>query len=255
MLCFSIDLDGTLLTASKTISQKNLDAIDQLLQRGDRLLINTGRSEEEVALIKEISGLDCIISCCNGAKIYRNQSKEILKTQPISNLSYYRVINTLLPFNPYIETFTNQGVFCQDKPLHSSWLEIKTENYHDLAKRPGIEIYRCSVTYQGEQELNFFSQELKHLKDLSFANMPPILEITSKDANKGHALHYVAELYDIPMSNTVVLGDQGNDISMFQVAGTKVAMGNAIDELKNLAHFITKTNDEDGVAYAIEYLT
>src|SRR5699024_1894923 len=78
------------------------------------------------------------------------------------------------------------------------------------------------------------------------------LEIRHQDAGKGNGLKLMANHFNIQIENTFVLGDSMNDYSMFQVAGTGIAMENAIDELKAISNYITTTNDEHGVAYAIE---
>lgn len=81
-----------------------------------------------------------------------------------------------------------------------------------------------------------------------------MIELIAKETDKGNALQFLAGHLGVDMSNTVVIGDSYNDISMFQVAGTKIAMGNAVDEIKRMATTVTRTNDEHGVAHAIRNL-
>jgi Cof subfamily protein (haloacid dehalogenase superfamily) len=78
------------------------------------------------------------------------------------------------------------------------------------------------------------------------------LEITNSEAQKGVALKRFAELKGIPLENTMAIGDNYNDVSMLEIAGFPVAMGNAVEDLKDMAAFITKENDESGVAFAIQ---
>ena len=81
---------------------------------------------------------------------------------------------------------------------------------------------------------------------------PYYLEILDKRVNKGQGVKMLAEKLGIPRENIMTLGDQENDIAMLEYAGTGVAMGNAIDSVKAVSQFVTKTNMEDGVAYAIQ---
>lgn len=81
---------------------------------------------------------------------------------------------------------------------------------------------------------------------------PYFFEAMNKKASKGNAIAELATKLGITSDEVMALGDQGNDLTMVKYAGTGVAMGNGIDELKQNAQFITKTNEEDGVAYAIE---
>ena len=78
------------------------------------------------------------------------------------------------------------------------------------------------------------------------------LELTSKTATKSNALLRLAGILGISQEETMAIGDSFNDLDMLEAAGTSVAMGNAEPEIKETADLITKTNDEDGVAWAIE---
>ena len=82
-----------------------------------------------------------------------------------------------------------------------------------------------------------------------------LIEINSKKASKGNALRELAKKLNIKEDEVMIFGDQKNDISMFDIAGFyKVAMGNAVSEIKERANYVTKTNNEDGIAYALRRL-
>ena len=78
------------------------------------------------------------------------------------------------------------------------------------------------------------------------------MEITHPDAQKGIALEALCALLDIPLENTMAMGDSGNDESMLKMAGLGIAMGNAPDFIKAAADAVTESNDLDGAAIAIE---
>lgn len=92
------------------------------------------------------------------------------------------------------------------------------------------------------------------LKDYNVARSDPmILEINKREASKGRGVHQLAQKLGIKDDEVMIFGDQGNDMSMFKNPDfKKVAMGNAIDEIKEKADFVTKSNDEAGIAYAID---
>lgn len=78
----------------------------------------------------------------------------------------------------------------------------------------------------------------------------------NKDCGKGFAISNLCKILNININDVVSFGDAPNDVDMIKMCGTGVAMGNAYDEIKEIANFITKNNDEDGVAYFLEqYLT
>ena len=78
------------------------------------------------------------------------------------------------------------------------------------------------------------------------------LDVTHPLANKGVGVRRLAALMGVPMAEIAVIGDGGNDVAMFQESGLSIAMGNASDEVKKHAHFVTGSNDEDGFADAVE---
>ena len=81
-----------------------------------------------------------------------------------------------------------------------------------------------------------------------------IIEVLPKKSDKGHALKKLAAHYGVDRSNIYAIGDSPNDLSMFDEAGHRIAMGNAVDVIKEKSTYITKGNHEDGVAYFIDLL-
>ena len=107
-----------------------------------------------------------------------------------------------------------------------------------------IEVFRKLVNYV---EVNYSDEKITIQKSLS-----GYLEITHVNAKKSLGIEYVMKLKNIDRESTVAFGDGENDISMLQSAGYSIVMGNASDKVKEHSDFITKSNNEDGVAYAIE---
>jgi len=83
-------------------------------------------------------------------------------------------------------------------------------------------------------------------------SQPVYLDVTALEANKGTALTTIAEYLGVPLEQTAVIGDGGNDPAMFKCAGLSIAMGQAEEAVKRQADVVTASNTEDGVALAIE---
>ena len=96
-------------------------------------------------------------------------------------------------------------------------------------------------------------EEMPHLQITSSA--PGNVEIISPLAGKGTALSHVASQLGLTRENVMAVGDAGNDLNMLEYAYHSVAMGNAVQQVKDAAGFVTKTNDEGGIAYALDKLT
>ena len=119
----------------------------------------------------------------------------------------------------------------------------------------GRPVYKLLVYTFNEDKLNEITQHFNsHPQVHTTSSANHIVEIIAKETDKGSALQFLAGRLGVDMSDTVVIGDSYNDISMFQVAGTKIAMGNAVDDVKRLATITTRTNNEHGVAYALRTL-
>nr|WP_264175104.1 HAD-IIB family hydrolase [Clostridium tagluense] len=82
--------------------------------------------------------------------------------------------------------------------------------------------------------------------------MPIVLEVMDKDCNKGYGVKVLGDMLGIKKEEIICIGDEANDIEMITYAGLGIAMGNAIEELKDVAEYVTLDNDNDGVAKAIE---
>ena len=102
------------------------------------------------------------------------------------------------------------------------------------------------------------SAAIKELTEKNIASVSSALdnniELNQFGCDKGDGLKHLAKCLGLTMDEGMACGDAGNDTMMIKAAGTGVVMGNGREELKAIADFVTKTNDEDGVAYAIEKL-
>lgn len=112
-----------------------------------------------------------------------------------------------------------------------------------------------AIAYQDDILFDRAERELKAALGTQLTisrSSPYFLEILHPAASKGNALTQVCEMLEVPLAETMAVGDSFNDISMFRVAGLAVAMGHAPAAVKAAAHEVTATNAEDGVARAIE---
>ena len=117
----------------------------------------------------------------------------------------------------------------------------------------------------GIEKINAFFDNMKErsaaIKELTEKNIASVssaldnnIELNQFGCDKGDGLKHLAKCLGLTMDEVMACGDAGNDTMMIKAAGTGVVMGNGREELKAIADFVTKTNDEDGVAYAIEKL-
>src|SRR4051794_2266768 len=277
--CIASDMDGTLLNSTQQISEENKQAIIKAQAEGIEFIVATGRSYQEATYVLSEAGLSCPVICVNGAEI-RSKEGEVLSSTPISKELARAVAAKLSEHDVYYEVYTDKGAYTLDPEKavsilvdivvsanpemdpeeirHAAGARIRdglihqTEDYELLFADENFQIYKVLAFCFDGRKLKEAGADLRDFSDLDITSSGhENLEITNKQAQKGLALEAFAKAKGIEMAETMAIGDNLNDVSMFERAGRSVAMGNASYEIKALCDVITDTNDEHGVAQAI----
>lgn len=276
--CIASDMDGTLLNSKQEVSEKNFEAIQKALNSGVEVVIATGRSYEEAMSVLQESGLQLPIICANGAEI-RTKEGEIVKAHPLDHKIAKQAAGVLNQLGIYYEIYTSEGTYTVDydkgvdiiidifttaNPELSREL-VQEEAHHRYEKglihivdsyEPILNgektIYKLLVFHKDHSFLDEVEEKLKQIQNLevtssAFGN----LELMNTQAQKGIALAEFVEERGIALQDTMAVGDNYNDLSMFRVVGRSVAMGNANDDIKERCTHVTLRNDESGVGEAI----
>ncbi|MFC4769119.1 Cof-type HAD-IIB family hydrolase [Effusibacillus consociatus] len=278
MKLIALDMDGTLLNSKGSISPENSQAINYLQSRGVKVVIATGRHYKDALGPLREAEIICPVISLNGADI-RSEEGDTVYQLPIHSDIADQIVKYALDSNSYLEVYTEEGVFVNQQALSCLEAEMnemrcadpdsKADTVMDIAHKQFLQATSKqsldieSLLYKSDiYKLLFFSFNEGKLSDtLSFLKAIPEIyisssahhniEINHQQATKGFGLSRMAEAYNISIQDCVVLGDSLNDLSMFEVAGISVAMGNAEESLKLNADRTTLTNDEHGVAHAI----
>jgi Cof subfamily protein (haloacid dehalogenase superfamily) len=277
--CIAIDMDGTLLNSKQKISLQNKEAILKAQEQGIEVVVATGRSYIEAIHIIEEAELVCPIISINGAVVMDKQGQKVV-SNPLNKDSVKLAIHVLENQDIYYEIYTSDGVYSNDKdrsiatlvdvfctanpqldPLEVTELARKrfeighvkeVENYGQLFDDTDLEFYKLLVFSADLERLGEAGGRLKRIEGLAITSSGrENLEINSMEAQKGVALEKFVREKGIALSETMALGDNFNDVSMFEKVGLAVAMGNAPSEIQKLCHKVTDTNEENGVAKAI----
>lgn len=280
MKLIAIDMDGTLVSKQLKVTKANKEAIQKARENGNIIVIATGRSFDEARYTLSEAELDLPLICVNGAEIRSDQWEKVTSI-PIPAKQYFDVEKALRANDIYYEVYTSEGTYTDnrekafkvmkdivltsnpdatDDDVHKAALRrfklgiVKyIENYDLLMKQEGLEVYKVLAFSSEPEKIANSTELLKKIDQLAVSSSANNnLEITNANAQKGVALEKFAKLHNISLEDTMAIGDNYNDVSMLEIAGISVAMGNAYDEIKKMAKHVTKTNDESGVAYAIE---
>lgn len=263
----AFDLDGTLLTTQKQITEETFAALSEAAAKGIYLVPCTGRLYKMVPdVVKELPFVRYMITV-NGARIYDHKTGEALyraEIQPDVAETVFDYLDTL----PTVYDCYQDGEPWVDQKFYDRADEI----FHDertvrlVRLRNPIENFRQVVRERNRPlekiQMFFDDAERRKLELVRIAEKFPMctvvssiynnIEINALNATKGETLEQLCRYLNINLSECMALGDQGNDISMLTKAGIGVAMGNA-KEVKAAADWITDGNNFDGAAKAIRH--
>lgn len=277
------DMDGTLLGDDHKPAPETLAAVQRACDSGIRFMIATGRNFPGAMAELKDCGLVCDYIVSSGAEV-RNPRQQVVAVHPIS-MELCRTIYEEIKDYPISVTFCTDGndykigtpeeieeslmlqmhLFFSDLPREEL---VQTETYQriirsmktvsdmDELEAAKVPIYKLFLYSEDKGMLGELKQRLEQNKEIAVASsFPTNLEITDVKAQKGPVLKEYIESLGYTMDEVMALGDSLNDLSMIEMDfGVTVAMANAEPEVKDAAKYITKSNTEFGVAYAIDRL-
>ncbi|MEK3761718.1 Cof-type HAD-IIB family hydrolase [Paenibacillus sp. FSL R7-0337] len=283
-MLIALDMDGTLLNAEGEISNENKEAILQAQRLGHIVIIATGRSYMDAERQLRLADLECPVVSLNGAVITL-ADRSVAASTPLNKENIIPALRWLNEIPElYYEVYTEDNVYVElDKRVQLEKLathkdtEVPEELAWLLQAMVDQQFQQAAVTYvekmedvwSKEENLIYktlvFSLNRELLKEASvrFAAIPGLIitashvnniEINHEEANKGAGVSMLAAHYGIPAEQVAVMGDSYNDLPMFEMAGYKIAMGNAAPVLKQTADFITLSHTENGVAAGLRHL-
>lgn len=257
----ALDLDGTLLTDGKTISERTKQVIQRVRQQGHEVMISTGRPYRSSEMYYQELALNTPIVNFNGAFIHHPKD------------------HTFGEFHSPMDIQVAKEIVdaCSQFQFFNIVAEVKDEVYFHYHDEKLLDIFSLGGPLTTSGDLREFlkkdptsmlihaqEQEVptirKHLSDVHAEVIDHrrwgapwhVIEIVKYGLSKAVGIEKVSEYLDIPQERIIAFGDEDNDLEMLQYAGTGVAMGNAISQLKEVANEITLSNEEDGIAVFLE---
>ncbi|MGO2082259.1 Cof-type HAD-IIB family hydrolase [Vagococcus sp.] len=260
----AIDLDGTLLKNDKTLSKKNIDVLRQAKEKGVKIVICTGRPLLAIQSILDEIGLrdegDYSITF-NGGAVQANQTKDELLAIELTREQVVEMHDLMTTLDLPLDVISNETCYHlkTSSPAHASIYEslnpLLSYQTVELSELPQDIVYNKMVV---GIEANYLDQQIAKIPDVFFEKFnlmksrTCLLEILHLEVSKANGIQKLANYLGINQKEVMAIGDEENDRSMIEYAGLGVVMENGNTELKKKAQFVTKANEEDGVAYAIE---
>jgi Cof subfamily protein (haloacid dehalogenase superfamily) len=257
----ALDMDGTLLNEDKVISQRTHETIAALKVMGKRVVLATGRPLKGVMnYVHELNLLDehDYVVTYNGALVQSTHNNKILLDIPLSVAAYRELYDLSLELGVHIHALTSDSVLT---PQNNPYTDIEAS------------INQIPIVVGAVNELDEDTMIVKvmfidepGILDAAILKLPQwvkdkytivksaafFLEFLDPKVNKGAGVKAIVEKLGLGQHQVICVGDAGNDLAMIEYAHLGVAMGNATDDVKAAANYVTKTNQEDGVAHVIE---
>ena len=258
----ALDLDGTLLTSDKKISERNLAALKAAQAKGVKVVLTTGRPLKAMDFFLHELGTDGredeYTITFNGGLVQRNTGEILDKTvfsyDDVARI-YEETDKLHIPLDAICEGLVYQIQSDQDS-LYAQFNPALTFEPIDFSDLSSQQTYNKCVTAYAQQPLDAAIEQISpeifdRYEILKSREM--LLEWCPKNVHKANGLEKLIAHLGIERSQVMACGDEANDLSMIEWAGLGVAMQNAVTIVKEAANVVTPmTNDEDAVAWAIE---
>jgi len=252
------DMDGTLLNSRCEVSENTKLAIRRAVDKGVIFTLATGRPIQGVANFIPLLSRDAPVITYNGAVIVTGDTNRVLYSQPVLPDSAREILRLSR------ELGTTAVVWAGGRLFSDKLSELVME-YSDLScVKPELNIGDDDVISLGVSKILWYDTAERTADFLSMfsssapehitvcTSTPNFLEIFDDRTSKGLALEQVCRIYGIDRSEVIAIGDGFNDLSMLDFAGLGAAMDNAEQEVKAHADFVTRSNEDGGVAYILE---
>lgn len=251
----ALDLDGTLLSPDESVSPRNRAAISRALRAGIRVVLVTGRGVDTPIRVSNDLGLNLPVICCHGALTKDFGANKTLVHIPVP-LRYAK---------PMIEFAEHErlpiAVYVDEKFYRLEGSEIFMEDMRGPAWHEAASLRE--VVTQAPTFIRFLGEESVKRMQREFGDLPLAYRyetwhdfvecaVLNREASKRNALAKLCADFQVLPERVLAIGDSRNDVPMLRWAGTGVAMGNALAEVRESVRHVTAANDRDGVALAIE---
>ncbi len=261
-----LDMDGTLLNSNNEISDKNHKVLKETVERGINVAIATGRIFTSARGYAQLLGIETPIIACNGALIRNHITNEVIYTNQLNQKDALSIIEVCKKHGVYFHFYDQEKLYVEKQHINylkeHYWGDRKriseditfelVEDANEYLLNSDIELLKFVLVDDEPQKLINIKEELKQIPtievDKSWHNN---LEIMNKGVSKGQAISQLKDMLGIKKEEIISFGDNYNDLSMKDYSGAFVAMGNSEEEIKQVATFVTSSNNEDGVAEGI----
>jgi len=252
------DVDGTLVTRAKVVTERAIDAVEKLHERGVLFAITSGRPPRGMRMLVHPLEIRGPMAAFNGGIIVQPDLTIVDERTVPADLAP-AVIDAIRAHDLYPWIYRGAEWYVTDPDAPHAAHEASTvqfpptvvPSYDGLLDRV-VKIVGVSDDYDKVERCEAVVRQQFGTHVSASRSQPYYLDVTHPMANKGVVVERLSHYYKIPLEQIATLGDGANDVLMFQRSGLSIAMGNASEEVQRQATCVTASNEDDGFAKAVE---
>jgi Cof subfamily protein (haloacid dehalogenase superfamily) len=266
------DVDGTLVTREKVLTQRTRDAVAKMRGAGIQFAVTSGRPPRGMEMLIAPLALTTPIAAFNGG-MFVKPDLSVIEQRVLQADLIEPALETMRKYR--LDTWIYRGTewFVHDR--HGPHVDREewtvkfpptvVSNFtgltNDVAKLVGVSddleaVCECETAVREQFAAKVHTRQTNPQRETLVSaarSQPYYLDVTHPDANKGYVVTRLSEMLDIPIAEIATVGDMPNDIAMFKNSGISVAMGQASEDVKSAATYTTSSSEEEGFAQAVEH--
>lgn len=258
------DLDGTLLDSRGRLGDANTKALKKLMAKGVEVFLATGRSDLFVKEFVDRLGVTQPVISCNGGLIRNLATGEILFRRVLGEMkaakltefcltNHYDTLAYTVDHVYFMSGSQKIGAYHRYNSEVEAAFQVPLREVRSMEDLPLPDVIKFLISGINPEIAGRIQLDLNGDQSLSMVqSMHNVLDIMAEGISKGEALLFLERRLGMDLARSAVFGDNHNDVSMLRLAGLPVTVANAEAAVKKVAKFVAPSNDESGVAFAIE---
>lgn len=257
----AVDIDGTLLNDDRQVTADVFEAIQEAKKQGVKVVLATGRPHSGVQELLEelkLNQAGNYVITFNGGLVQDTATGQEIISETMSYADYIEVEAMSRFLNVHMHAVSKSGIYTANRDIghytvHESSLvnlPIFYRTAEEMQQQAIVKMMYIDEPKLLDEAIAQLPEELYQKYNI-FKSAPFYLEIMKKGVSKGDAILHLAKHLGLSQEETMAIGDEENDRSMLEVVGHPVVMENGNPKLKKIAKYITKTNNDSGVAHAL----
>jgi Cof subfamily protein (haloacid dehalogenase superfamily)/HAD superfamily hydrolase (TIGR01509 family) len=253
------DVDGTLVTPAKSLTERTLAAVERLRAAGVGFTITSGRPPRGMAKLIEPLKITTPVAAFNGGMFVKPDLTTVIAQRTIPSAAAKQAVDYLLAAGLDVWVYQGNDWFLRDRNAwrvdrerHNVGFEPIVVGDLDSVLDEPIKIVGVSEDRPLVERCEGALGERLGAEATAARSQPYYLDVTHPEANKGMVVRESARILKLPLEDVATIGDMPNDLPMLHIAGVSIAMGNASPEVQRIARHVTTSNDDEGFANAVE---